>query len=115
VRTLQFGAEASADYVLAAARIAPSAPRSVVASKDKTALKVAWSAPATAGSFAISGYKVEMRIGSAAWKTVAATKAGVRLWKLLRPVKGKKYSFRITALNGLLSPIAASKTFAWKG
>lgn len=115
VRTLQFGYEAITDYVLAPPRTAPSAARSVVASKDKTALKVVWSAPSAAGSFAVTSYKVEMRIGSAAWKTVATTKAAVRVWRLLKPIKGKSYSFRVTATNGLAAPIAAAKPFVWKG
>ena len=95
-----------------AAAVTPSAPRSLVLKRVGTALNLTWQLPTTMGTFPWQGYRVEMRIGTAAWKVVAA-KAVLKTFTLKKPLKGKKYSFRVSMLTQLPGPASPVKYLVW--
>ncbi|MEN9711688.1 MAG: hypothetical protein RL441_1680 [Actinomycetota bacterium] len=93
---------------------APSAPRSLTVKKSGTKIALQWMDPSTLGTFQWLNYRVEMRIGTGPWK-VMTSKVQSKTWALAKPVKGKKYSFRVTLLTLINSPASSVKTLIWKG
>ena len=93
---------------------APSAPRSLAVKKSGAKIALQWMDPSTLGTFQWLNYRVEMRIGTGPWK-VMTSKVQSKTWALAKPVKGKKYSFRVTLLTLINSPASSVKTLIWKG
>jgi hypothetical protein len=97
-----------------AAAVAPNAPRNFSVKKVGTTIALGWQQPPFLGTFRLAGYRVEMRIGAAAWKVVAA-KSTANSWVLKKPLKGKKYSFRVITLTALTGAPSGAKTLTWRG
>lgn len=93
----------------------PAASKITNLKPSKSAVALSWTRPLTQGLFGATGYRVEMRIGTASWKTVATVKLTALNWTLKKPIKGKKYSFRVTVLGPLVSAPSVVKSLTFKG
>jgi hypothetical protein len=87
---------------------APSAPRSLKATPANKAVKLTWTAPSGDGGKAITGYRVQRSTNGTAWTTVKTTTA--RSYTATGLTNGKKYWFRVVALNSVGSSAASVVT-----
>lgn len=92
---------------------APGAPRGLKASlSKKQRLKLTWSAPASSGGLAVTGYKVERRIYDgrtkkwSTWSQAATTTTRSASFSGL--IVGNRYDFRVIAINAAGSSAPSS-------
>ena len=97
----------------AAPSVKPGKPTAVKAkSTRKTQAKLRWAPPTKPGSSKITGYKVEYREGSGAWKVAKANTGKAKPKAKVKKLTSKKsYTFRVSAINaaGTGLPSAPSK------
>lgn len=120
----------------------PGKPRSLKATKGDELVTLTWKAPSDNGGCAVTGYYIEMKVGSGKWGEYATLKNDDTSCTVNGLNNGTKYTFRIYAINEIgtgevsdeatatpskttgsvpskptdLSPTAASKkvTLTWK-
>jgi hypothetical protein len=96
-------------------RTVPGAPTGVTAVPDAASATVAWTAPASDGGSAITGYVVRAWSGSTVVRTVTVTGAATDA-TVTGLVTGRAYTFTVHAVNaagtGPLSARSAAVTAA---
>jgi Ca2+-binding RTX toxin-like protein len=91
----------------------PGAPTAVVAVRGNAAADVSWTAPASNGGAAITGYTVQVRTGTTVVRTIPLTGTGTST-TVTGLTNGTAYNFRVQAVNavgaGALSPASNAVT-----
>lgn len=107
------GSTAGAAYAVAV----PSAPRSPSAVVTAISVRLSWQAPSSTGGSAVTAYVVQRYSASLGkWATIARPRATARSYTDVNdsgsPISaGKKYSYRVRALNGVgIGPASATVT-----
>ena len=79
----------------------PGAPTNLraVINTAKTSAKIIWTAPTDTGTSAITGYKIEIRVGSGVWTTVTANTASTTTSFTDTRTFTWTYHYRISAIN----------------
>ncbi|MDP4013155.1 MAG: fibronectin type III domain-containing protein [Candidatus Nanopelagicales bacterium] len=111
-------AEGTADVTGTATPGPPGAPTGVRGVPGDKKATVSWSAPASTGGSAITGYRVQRRTGSGAWSTVVGdTGTTARSRVVTGLTNGTSYSFRVAAINavGVGSYSSASSSVTPRG
>jgi hypothetical protein len=109
-----WGAVSSVTALMA---VAPSAPRSLVATTTGgSVIDLSWTAPSTDGGVAISDYVVEYATGSSAWSVFTDGVATATSARVTGLTSGSSYRFRVSAKNavntGVASNIAEATTWS---
>jgi len=87
----------------------PTAPRSLKATAKSKAVALTWSAPSATGGKAITGYRVQRSTNGTSWTTVKTVTT--RSYTVTGLTNGKKYFFRVIAVNSVgSSPASATVT-----
>jgi LPXTG-motif cell wall-anchored protein len=93
-------ATVSQAYTLVVAALAPDAPLTLTATPDNGTAALTWTAPASDGGAAITGYRIERSVDGAASATLVADTASTALTYTDATVAaGHSYSYRVSALN----------------
>ena len=78
----------------------PQPPTNLVAVADSGTVNLRWSAPTEDGGSAVSGYRIQVRIGTSAWATIERAAAGKRTSRTVTGLTdGRSYRFRVAAIN----------------
>ena len=76
----------------------PSAPTNVVGTRGSTTVALSWTAPASNGGFAITGYTIQVRSGATLVQTITTTGAATTR-TVTGLVNGTAYTFTVAARN----------------
>ena len=81
-------------------RTTPSAPNGVTGTPGDGHVQLLWTAPASDGGAAISGYQIESSTGGGLWAPIAANTATTTTHRTITGLtNGTTYQFRIAAIN----------------
>jgi predicted phage tail protein len=110
------GAEARSGLVTPVAPVAPSAPQSLTAKPGDRRVALSWSAPAAAGTSAVTQYAVKVYDGQGATVATYTQAASTRTRTVTGLVNGRSYRFGVRAVSaagagteartGLVRPVA---------
>ena len=85
-----------------AAAGAPGAPTVLVAVAGDALVKLAWTAPAEAGTSPVTGYEYQRKIGSGSWGAWTATGHGLGVHHTVTGLtNASAYAFRVRAVNAV--------------
>ncbi|MDZ7577799.1 MAG: fibronectin type III domain-containing protein [Candidatus Nanopelagicales bacterium] len=99
--------------VYSASATVPGAARSVGGVAGDGRATVSWTAPASTGGSAVTGYRIQRRAGSGSWSTVVGNTGSVARSRVVTGLSnGTSYTFRVAAINsvgvGAFSPASAA-------
>jgi titin len=95
--------EASATPSSSSSSSAPGAPTNLVATQvSSTQIDLSWTAPSVTGGSAITGYKIEVKVGSGSFSNlVANTASTATAYSHTGLTAGQAYTYRVSAINAI--------------
>jgi titin len=101
-----WGAASSVSALMA---VAPSAPRSLIATATGgSVIDLSWTVPSTDGGAAVTDYIVEYATGSSAWNVFNDGVATVTTARVSGLTNGSTYRFRVSARNAVNTGVASN-------
>ena len=95
----------------------PTAPQNFQATGGESSVALSWSAPASSGGYAITGYVIERSLDAVTWTSAGTTNGSTTTFNVLGLNNGTSYSFRVSATNNSgstdinYSSVASATTF----
>lgn len=95
--------EASATPSTSSSATVPSSPTGLTAvAVSGSQINLSWSAPSNNGGYAITGYKIEYRVGSGSYTTlVSNTQTTTTTYSHTGLIAGQAYVYRVSAINSI--------------
>jgi hypothetical protein len=114
IGTSSASSETSATPTSSSSSSVPSAPTGLVATASSaTQVNLSWSAPSSNGGYAITGYKIEYKIGSGAFSNlVSNTGTTSTSYSHTGLSSGTTYVYRVSAINQIGTGAASSEASA---